>query len=195
MMSFAFMMLSAVAAQPVPDVYAVARCAVGANVAAVDRRLRAAPVSEAAAAADAALRPVLARCGVASGDASPELLGALAERMIRTQFEGVNFAQMFRPVVETQATTAQMRRETAAWPAEDAATTCVARLQGREVSALLRTRAGSGDEERAIRDLGPTLSRCVDTGAALKTSRAGLRAAFARSYYRYYISAATEEVQ
>jgi hypothetical protein len=69
-------------------------------------------------------------------------------------------------------------------PAVDEMAACMADTDPAGIAALVRTEAGSGDENSAIAALSPSLTKCLSAGTRLDASRQALRAALADGLYQ-----------
>ena len=112
----------------------------------------------------------------------PTLRGNLAEQLLLKQSSHV---------AALQPLPLQQKRYIRAWfaatkrhPAVDEMAACMADTDPAEITGLMNTRSGSGEEDAAFDGMAAALTKCLSAGTRVDVSRQAIRAALADALYQ-----------
>ena len=138
-----------------------------------------------------------ARKGCAAPSNDTQLLrGALAEQLFKTDFGAIgarpkrNTIEVFTfdaAALASMAPASQKRIYLVSFGS------CVAAMDSTRSAALLQTAAGSADEARAVSELSPSLSPCLNEGERLDLGKTELRGLLAEGVYRLALAQSVDE--
>ncbi|PWG03390.1 hypothetical protein [Sphingosinicella humi] len=164
-------------------------CAIDANGPAVVHLAGSIPNSPAELAAYGTLDDVISGCFQDSGlPDTPRTRSLFAGQAAEQLYRNLGYRFSSRTTYENLTTISLAQaigRRTEGWPLAAAMAECIVAHSPKDVEKLMRTRAGSKSEDRAIKAITAVFPTCVDTGNQLSLDRAGLRAELARAFFRY----------
>ncbi len=170
------------------DANAAAKCAIKRDYRSARAIVLAVPNSAEESVGLAAIAPALLACGgqsisSLSYDQRTLLIGVFSAR-IAEEF-GILRSSWSNGAPDLDAFARMMANRTHGYPPRAAMAKCAFEVDTNRSVKFVKSRSGSTAETRAFNAIQPTLSRCVDAGSQIASSKALLRSEMARAYVRH----------